>query len=65
MTESGAPESNATTSDSEESKKEEKGEKKEKAPPTGKAVKVNITAEITVLDLTPPSAANVDISTEK
>ena len=55
--------SNATTSDSEAGQKE--AEKKEKAPPTGRTVKLNLTAEFTVLDLPPPSSAEVDLSTAK
>jgi hypoxia up-regulated 1 len=55
--------SNATTSDSEAGQKE--AEKKEKAPPIGRTVKLNLTAEFTVLDLPPPSSAEVDLSTAK
>ena len=55
--------SNATTPDSKEGKKE--AEKEEKTPPTGRTVKVNLTAEYTVLDLPPPSSAEVDLSTAK
>ena len=54
---------NATTSA--DSKPGEEAEKKEKAPPTGRTVKVNLTAEYTVLDLPPPSSAEVDLSTAK
>ena len=58
-------ESNTTTaseSDTDEDA-EKKKKKKEKAEPTSRTVKVNLTAEITTLDLPPPSAVDVDLST--
>ena len=61
FTEQQSAESNDTTADSETSKKK----KKEEKVPDSKTVKVNLTAEITTLDLTPPSSADVEVSIAK
>lgn len=57
-------ESNAT-SEAEETTSEKAKKKKEKTPPTGKVIKVNLTAEITILDLPAPTTADIDFSAEK
>lgn len=60
------PESDSnTTSDAEETTSEKAKKKKEKTPPTGRVVKVNLTAETTILDLPPPTAADIDFSAGK
>ena len=53
-------ESNETSSDTKKSKKKE-----EEKVPTSKTVKVNLTAEITTLDLPSPSSADVELSFAK
>lgn len=54
-----------TTSDAEEATSEKAKKKKEKTLPTGKVVKVNLTAEVTILDLPPPTTADIDFSAGK
>lgn len=58
--ESSVPDPNSTnTSDA------KAGKKDEKASPTSRTVKVNLTAEFTTLDLLPPSSADLDLSIAK